>query len=237
MTYLINNGIEKQIAFKIMEAVRRGKGLTPEWESNMIAHKIPEFYINSCKKIKYLFPRGHATAYVMMAVRVAYFKLYYPLQFYAVFFSIRSDAYDIESMIKGEEAIIAKIDALRARSDDRVNPLSNKELDQLKTLKVALEMTERGYSFKKIDLYRSEAKMFVVDEEAKALIPPFIVLDGLGEAAGQSVVDARNELAGREFLSKEQLHRLTKLTDTNIKQLEALGSLEGLSDTNQLTLF
>ena len=173
----------------------------------------------------------------MMAVRVAYFKLYYPLQFYAVFFSVRSDAYDIETMIAGEDAIIAKIEALRARKDNRQNPLSNKEANQLKTLLVCLELYERGFHIANIDLYRSDSKMFVVDEKNKCLIPPFIVIDGLGESAGKTVVEARKRLQGRPFLSKEQLLKETKLSSTNVADLDKLGALKDLSESNQLTLF
>ncbi|MDY2913672.1 MAG: PolC-type DNA polymerase III [Candidatus Enteromonas sp.] len=239
MSYLILQGIEPGTAFAIMEDVRHGKfaKTAEKYVPIMQAHNVPQWYIDSCLKIKYLFPRGHATAYVMMAVRVAYFKLYYPLQFYAVFFSVRSDAYDIETMIAGEEAILKKIQELRARREDRANPLSNKEINILKTLIIALEMCERGYHFSKIDLYRSDFKMFVVDEENKALIPPFTVIDQLGENAGKSVVDARNRLGGRPFLSKEQLLRETKLSSTNLAELDRLGALEDLSETNQMTLF
>lgn len=241
MSYLILQGLEPQMAFKIMEDVRHGHGLFQKKEDiyvpAMRAHNVPEWYIDSCRKIQYLFPRGHATAYVMMAVRVAYFKLYYPLQFYAVFFSVRSDAYDIETMIAGEDAIIAKIEALRARKDNRQNPLSNKEANQLKTLLVCLELYERGFHIANIDLYRSDSKMFVVDEKNKCLIPPFIVIDGLGESAGKTVVEARKRLQGKPFLSKEQLLKETKLSSTNVADLDKLGALKDLSESNQLTLF
>ena len=241
MSYLILQGIEPQMAFSIMEDVRHGHNAflkkADVYIPVMQAHGVPDWYIESCKKIKYLFPRGHATAYVMMAVRVAYFKLYYPLQFYAVFFSVRSDAYDIETMIQGEDAIIAKIDALRARRDDRSSPLSNKEANILKTLLIALEMCERGYHFSNLDLYRSDSKMFVVDEKNKALIPPFVVIDNLGESAAKSVVEAREKLQGKPFLSKEQVLRETKLSSTNLAELDRLGVLADLSESNQLTLF
>lgn len=254
MTYLIKEGIEPSVAFKIMEGVRKGKGLSEEQEATMRAHKIPDFYINSAKKIKYLFPRGHATAYVMMAVRVAYFKLYYPLEFYAVFFSIRSDDWDIKAMVAGEEAIISRINALRERNADpsKANPLSNKEANILRTLLVAIEMVERGYKFAPMDLYKSDAKMFVVDRENKALIPPFSVIDGLGLSAAESLVEARYEkdkegklVLGsdgkpkiKKFISKEDvMKRAAKINQTNLKDLEELGVLDGLGDTNQMSLF
>ncbi len=235
MTYLISMGIPNDISFKIMEDVRKGKKLKPDYEAMMREKKVPEYYIESCNKIHYLFPRGHATAYVMMAVRVAYFKLYYPLEFYAVFFSIRSDDWDIAAMIQGEDAVKHGITELRTRQNDRDNPLKPKEVNILKTLQIALEMLERGYKFANIDLYRSDAKMFVVDHENKCLIPPFSVIDGLGVNAAQSVVEARSD--GKKFLSKEDLIRRTKLNNTNVADLDKLGVLDGLGETNQMSLF
>ena len=243
MTYLISMGIDSSVAFKIMESVRKGKKLSAPQEAEMRAHNVPDFYIEACKKIKYLFPRGHAVAYVTMAVRVAYFKLYYPLEFYAVFFSIRSDDWDIKAMIDGEEAVIKKIQDWRERDQKRgAEGLSSKEKNQLKTLYVALEMLERGYHFEKIDIYRSDYKMFVVDHERKALIPPFCVIDGLGENAGKSLCEAREEVdeRGRKkpFLSKQDLlRRATKLSSTHLKKLDELGALEGLGESDQMTLF
>jgi len=207
----------------------------------MRAHNVPEFYIESCNKIAYLFPRGHAVAYVTMAVRVAYFKLYYPLEFYAVFFSIRSDDWDIKTMIDGEEAVIAEIKAWTPRLHDRENPLSTKETKQYKTLLIALEMLERGYKFANIDLYRSDYKMFVVDHENKALIPPFSVIEGLGQSVAKSICDAREEKDGfgnaKRFLSKEDLLQRTRLSNTLLKKLDELGVLTGLGEKNQLSLF
>lgn len=235
MTYMISCGIEKGKAFKIMEDVRHGKGLTEDFENDMRAHHVPEFYIESAKKIKYLFPRGHATAYVMMAVRVAYFKLYHPLEFYSVFFSIRSDAWDLKVMLAGEDALIEQIKNFSERQNDRNNPLSPKEKNILKTDYVALEMYERGYKVSNIDLYKSQAKLWVADHENNALIPAFNVVDGLGENAAQSVVEARKD--GKKFLSKEDLLARTKLNGTNLKDLDALGVLKGMGETNQMSLF
>jgi DNA polymerase III subunit alpha, Gram-positive type len=235
MTYMISCGIEKERAFKIMEDVRHGKGLTQEFEDDMRAHNVPDFYIDSAKKIKYLFPRGHATAYVMMAVRVAYFKLYHPLEFYSVFFSVRSDAWDLKVMLAGEEALVEQIKNFTERQNDRNNPLSPKEKNILKTDLVALEMYERGYKVSNIDLYKSDAKLWVADHEHNALIPSFNVVDGLGEAAALSVVEARKN--GKEFLSKEDLLSRTKLNGTNVKDLDDLGVLKGMGETNQMSLF
>ena len=242
MTYLISMGLESSLAFKIMEGVRKGKKLKPDQEAEMRAHGVPEFYIESCNKIAYLFPRGHAVAYVTMAVRVAYFKLYYPLEFYAVFFSIRSDDWDIKTMIDGENAVIHRIEEWKPRLHDRDNPLSTKETKQYKTLLVALEMLERGYTFSNIDLYRSDYKMFVVDHENKALIPPFSVIEGLGQSVAKSICDAREEVDAygkkKKFISKQDLlERASRLSGSLVKKLDELGVLDGLSETNQVSLF
>jgi len=232
MTYLISKGIPAETSFAIMEKVRKGKGLTPEHEEAMRVHNVPSYYIDSCKKIKYMFPKGHAVAYVTQAVRVGYFKVYYPLEFYATFFSVRSKAYDIIPMIKGEEAIIKRLDELKAL--EKTNKQSPKEEQQQKTLAVALEMVQRGYTFSNIDLYKSDANNFVVDYERKCLIPPFATLDGLGENNAVTVIEARKDGA---FTSKEDLLRRTKLTSTNVAQLSEMGVLDELDDTDQMSLF
>ena len=234
MTYLIGKGIPSNISFMIMEDVRKGRGLKEQYEEIMRANKVPDWYIGSCKKIQYMFPKGHAVAYVTMAVRVGYFKIYYPLEFYATFFTVRSKQYDIQTMIKGKDAIISKIEELRTRQRVSNEKLSPKEQEQLKTLINALEMVQRGYKFSNIDLYRSKATDFVVDYENKALIPPFITLDNLGESAGISVEEARND---GEFFSKEDLLRRTKLTSTNVQDLSDMGVLDDLSESDQLSLF
>ena len=234
MTYLRNKDIPSNIAFMIMEDVRKGRGLKEEYLEIMKAKKVPDYYINSCNKIKYMFPKGHAVAYVTMAVRVGYFKIYYPLEFYATFFTVRSKQYDINTMIKGKDAIISKIEELRTRQRVSNEKLSPKEQEQLKTLINALEMVQRGYKFSNIDLYRSDATRFVVDYETKSLIPPFITIDGLGENNAITVVEARKE---GEFFSKEDLLRRTKLTSTNVQDLADMGVLDNLSESDQLSLF
>ncbi len=234
MTYLINKGLPSKVAFSIMEDVRKGRGLKEEYIQIMKANNVPDYYIQSCKLIKYLFPKGHATAYVMMAVRVGYFKIYYPLEFYATFFSVRSKQYDIKAMIGGEEAIINRLDELKIKSRSRAETLSPKESEQLKTLTIAVEMVQRGYKFLNIDLYKSDATHFVVDHEHNALIPPFITIDGLGENNAITIIEARKE---REFTSKEDLLKRTKLTATNVNDLSELGVLKSLSESDQLSLF
>ena len=234
MTYLISKDIPSNVAFLIMEDVRKGRGLKEEYLEIMRAKKVPNYYIDSCQKIKYMFPKGHAVAYVTMAVRVGYFKIYYPLEFYATFFSVRSKQYDIQTMIKGKDAIISKIEELRARQRLSNEKLSPKEQEQLKTLINALEMVQRGYHFSNIDLYRSDATKFVVDYETKSLIPPFITIDGLGENNAITVVEARKD---GEFFSKDNLLRRTKLTTTNVQDLADMGVLDSLSESDQLSLF
>ena len=234
MTYLIGKGIPSNISFMIMEDVRKGRGLKEQYEEIMKANKVPDWYISSCKKIQYMFPKGHAVAYVTMAVRVGYFKIYYPLEFYATFFTVRSKQYDIQTMIKGKDAIISKIEELRTRQRVSNEKLSPKEQEQLKTLINALEMVQRGYKFSNIDLYRSDATSFVVDYDTKSLIPPFITIDGLGENNAITVIEARKE---GEFFSKEDLLRRTKLTTTNVQDLADMGVLDGLNESDQLSLF
>ena len=234
MTYLISKGLPANVSFSIMEDVRKGRGLKPEYEEAMIAHNVPTYYIESCKKIKYMFPKGHAVAYVTMAIRVGYFKVHYPLEFYATFFSVRSKQYDIVPMIKGEEAIINRLEQLKVKEKTTGEKLTTKEEDQLKTLQIAVEMTQRGYKFSNIDLYRSDATKFVVDHEHNCLIPPFITIDGLGENNAITVIEERQK---RPFTSKEDLLRRTKLTNTNVNDLSALGVLDDLNDSDQLSLF
>ncbi len=234
MTYLIKMGLPSNISFAIMEDVRKGRGLKPEYVEIMKAHKVPQYYIDSCNLIKYMFPKGHAVAYVTQAVRVGYFKIYHPLEFYATFFSVRCDQYDIAAMIKGENAIIDRLEELKFKSRSKTEKLSPKETEQIKTLSMALEMVQRGYKFENINIDKSDSTKFIVDKENKALIPPFITIDGLGENNAQTVVEARKD---GPFHSKEELLRRTKLTSTNVEDLSKMGVLDGLDETDQLSLF
>ena len=234
MVYLIGKGLPPNISFSIMEDVRKGKGLKPEYEEAMRAHNVPDFYINSCNKIKYMFPKGHAVAYVTMAVRVGYFKVHYPLEFYATFFSVRSKQYDIIPMIKGEDAIINRLEQLKIKDRTTGEKLTPKEEEQIKTLQIAVEMTQRGYKFANIDLYRSDATKFVVDHERKCLIPPFVTIDGLGENNAITVIEERQK---KPFSSKEDLLRRTKLSQTNVQDLADMGVLDELDESDQLSLF
>ena len=230
MTYLSAKGVPPLTAFKIMEDVRKGKKVKPEYETLMKENGVPQYYIDSCNKIQYMFPKAHATAYVMMAIRVGWFKVHMPLHFYAVFLSVRSKQFDLETMIKGKDAIVQRINDIRAKGFES----SAKEDDIEKTLTICLEMAERGYKFANIDLYKSDALNFIVDEENKCLIPPFITIDGLGESAAQSVIEERQK---GKFLSKEDLLSRTKLSQTHVLKLSELHALDDLAETNQMDLF
>ncbi|OCA83803.1 PolC-type DNA polymerase III [Pseudobacillus wudalianchiensis] len=228
MVYLIYQGLDPAFAFKIMESVRKGKGLTAEMEEEMRDKKVPEWYIDSCKKIKYMFPKAHAAAYVLMAVRIAYFKVHLPLLYYAAYFTVRAEDFDIDSMVKGSAAIRSLIEEINAKGLEA----SPKEKSLLTVLELALEMCERGFTFQKVDLYRSSADQFVIDGDS--LIPPFNSIPGLGTNAAYNIVKAREE---GEFLSKEDLQQRGKVSKTIIEYLDNHGCLASLPDQNQLSLF
>ncbi|WP_163971253.1 PolC-type DNA polymerase III [Oceanobacillus halotolerans] len=228
MVYLMHKGLEASLAFKIMEFVRKGKGLQDEWIEEMKKHDVPDWYIESCKKIKYMFPKAHAAAYVLMAVRIAYFKVHYPIYFYAAYFSVRAGDFELDTMVKGSEAIRSRIETIMEKGNDA----SPKEKNLLTVLEVALEMCERGFSFQKVDLYRSTASEFVVD--GNSLIPPFDAVDGLGTNAAINIVKARDN---GEFLSKEDLRERSKISKTVLEYLDNHGCLEGMAEKNQLSLF
>jgi DNA polymerase III subunit alpha, Gram-positive type len=228
MVYLIYQGLEPAFAFKIMESVRKGKGLSEDMEEEMRKNSVPEWYIDSCKKIKYMFPKAHAAAYVLMAVRIAYFKVHHALLYYAAYFTVRAEDFDIDAMVKGSQSIRAKIEEINVKGLDA----SNKEKNTLTVLELALEMSERGYSFKKIDLYKSSADEFLI--EGDSLIPPFNSIPGLGTNAAFNIVKARED---GEFLSKEDLQQRGKVSKTILEYLENHGCLESLPEQNQLSLF
>ena len=236
MVYLMHKGLPAKLSFTIMESVRKGKGLKPEWEEEMAKYDLDPWYADSCKKIKYMFPKAHAVAYVMMAVRIAWFKVHHPLYYYCMFFSIRCDAYDIDTMIAGENAIRERMNDISSRlNSDAKNEVSKKDKDIYSTLELALEMVLRGYRFSNISLMKSQSKTFIVDKDQKnTIIPPFTSIDGLGESVGNSVVEEREK---RPFLSKQDLRERTSLSDTLIKRLEAMGVLDDLQDENQMSLF
>jgi len=222
-------------AFSIMEKVRKGKGLTEQEESLMLEHNVPKWYIESCKKIKYMFPKAHAVAYCIMAVRVAWFKVYHPEYYYVSYFTLRCDAYEIETMIKDADAIYMRMQELLAKINSRENPATKKEKDIFDTLEVCYEMVSRGYRMLNIDLNKSLATEFRVNPDNNhEIYPPFKILDGLGDNVAVSIVEAREN---REFLSKEDLMNRTQISQTLMKKLDDLGVLKGLDESNQISLF
>lgn len=234
MTYLISKGIDDLVAFKIMEDVRRGDKLTAEYEALMRSVNIPEFYIQSCNKIGYLFPKAHAAAYVTMAVRAAYFKVHHPLAYYATYFTLRSKQYDYEMMLKSPKEIAEKLAYYKRIKNDFKKRLAPKDADVEVTLMNVLEMKERGYAILPIDLEKSLATAFLMDEEKQALIPPFIVMDGVGENAANSVVEARKL---GPFQSSDDMARRTKLSTTNLSQLRKMKVFDALDASSTVSLF
>ena len=237
MIYLMRKGLDSRDAFDIMESVRKGKGLKETWIKKMMDKNVPDWYIDSCKKIKYMFPKAHAVAYVIMAVRVAWFKVYYPLQYYISFFTLRCNAFDIKAMCEGETAINSKIDDIQYRYSNKETKktVTNKELELVTTLEVTLEMLARGYHINNISLEHSVANEFLIDpNDDKALIPPFVTIDGLGYNVAKSIVDARDE---RAFISKQDIISRTQLSTTLLNKLDELNVLVNLQDENQLQLF
>ena len=232
MLYLISMGLDPKMSFKIMEAVRKGKvkkgGFQDGWVEAMQEHDVPEWYIESLAKIGYLFPKAHAVAYVMMAFRIAWFKVHEPLAFYATFFTVRAKAFDAEYCCAGLDAVKRKIREIENNKD-----ASAVEQDLMTTLEVCYEFYRRGFHFDTIDIYHSDATKFTVTEGG--LLPPFISVHGLGEAAALDTVEKRR---GKEFISVEEFSMCcNKLSKTHIEQLRALGAFAGMADTSQLTLF
>ncbi|MFT8362636.1 MAG: PolC-type DNA polymerase III [Sporolactobacillus sp.] len=228
MIDLMHKGLEPSHAFKIMESVRKGKGLNDDWIAEMKENSVPKWYMESCLKIKYMFPKAHATAYVLMAFRISYFKVHYPILFYATYFSVRADDFDVDVMRQGAKAITQKLEEIERKGNDALP----KEKSLLTVLEVALEMCARGLSFQRVDLYRSDATRFLVD--GKSLIPPFNAIPGVGTNAAKAIANARDQ---GEFLSKEDLQKRAKVSKTIMEYLEAQGCLEGMPDANQLSLF
>ena len=230
MNYLIACGMPDKRAFKIMESVRKGKGLPPGAEEEMVAAGVPDWYIGSCKKIKYLFPKAHAVAYCMMAFRIAWFKVYHPLAFYAAYFYRRSQkgGFDANLMTCGLDAVLANIQAIDNNED-----ATAKDEDLLTTLEVVYEFYLRGFEFMPIDIYKSHATKFqIVDGK---ILPPFVAISGLGESAAWDIMDGR---AGKEFLSIEEFSAACpKVSKTHIQMLKDAGAFHDLPDTSQVSLF
>ena len=236
MTYLISKGLDNSKAFAIMETVRKGKKLSDEQILDMQSHGVPSYYIDSCRKIKYLFPKGHACAYVIMALRVAYFKIYYPLSYYATYFTLRCDQYDLKTMVSGIDAIHDKLIEYKTRRESKnlEDALSNKEESIQDTLASCLEFAERGFTFSNIDINKSDASKFIIDYENNCLIPPFKVLDGLGELSVKDLIEERQK---RPFETIEDFKNRGKIPDKIIKYLKENGVLDGMKENNNITLF
>ena len=231
MNYLILQGVKPKLSFKTMESVRKGKGLTEEMEAAMNEQQVPEWYIDSCKKIKYMFPKAHAVAYVMMAFRIAWFKVHRPLAFYSAYFSIRAKGFDASCMIKGDKVCLDKMSELRQKERDKT--ISAAEKDMMTTLEVCHEFYRRGFTFEPMDVYKSDATRFLVTETG--LIPPFTSMPGIGEQAALSIVEERKN---GKFLSAEELIvRCPKASKSVVELLEQIGALGSMPKTTQMSLF
>jgi DNA polymerase-3 subunit alpha (Gram-positive type) len=235
MVYLMYHGLEPLKSFKIMEFVRKGKASKDPktWKEHVETMKsagIEDWFIDSCGKIKYMFPKAHACAYVTSAFRIAWFKVHMPGVYYASYFSTRFDDFDLECMIKGYDSIKQKIAEIQAKGYDA----SPKEESVLETLKLSLEATARGFKFGNINIEKSDGKSFILDKDGKTLICPFRTLDGLGTEVAKTIIQARNE---QPFISVEDLQNRGKLSTTSIDKLRLLGVLDGIPETSQLSLF
>ena len=234
MLYLSNHGMKPKDAFKIMEFVRKGKARKDKegwlkWKSMMMDANIVPWFIDSCEKIQYMFPKAHACAYVMSAMRIAWFKVYQPINYYAAYFSIREADFDLDAMLMGYNAINTKIRELEEKGFEA----TNKEVSTLSCLKICREATARGIKFMPIDLYKSDSRNFIVYDETH-LIPPFRAIDGLGDTVSRAIVEERKK---REFLSIEDLQNRSKLSSTLIDKLRDMHILDGIPESSQLSLF
>ncbi len=228
MIYLISKGVDSALSFTIMESVRKGKGLKPEWEEAMKEKGVPDWYIWSCKKIKYMFPKAHAAAYVMMAWRIAYCKINYPLAYYAAFFSIRAKAFSYEIMCRGRQ----HLENVMADYKNRADTLSQKEQAALRDMKIVQEMYARGFDFVPIDIFQAHSRNFqIVDGK---LMPSLNSIDGLGETAADAIVEAAKD---GPFLSKDDFRQRTKVSKTVVDLMDSLNLLGRLPESNQISLF
>jgi len=230
MNALIRYGLENADAFKIMESVRKGRGLTPEWEALMRANNVPDWYIDSCKKIKYMFPKAHAAAYDMSAIRLGWYKIYYPMEFYAAFFTVAPAGFDAEIVGGGYGEVNRVIKELEDRDSRQETTQKDKEL--LSTLYLAREALARGVRFLGVDLMKSDATAFL-PEDGKIRMP-FNSLTGLGDGAAEKIIKARE---ASEIYSVEDLRNRSGVSKTVIEILRRNHVLDGLSETNQYTLF
>ena len=228
MVTLIQKGVASKTSFEIMESVRKGKGVKPQYVASMREREVPDWFIDSCQKIKYMFPKAHAVAYVMMAFRIAWFKVHHPLAFYAAYFTIRAEEFDSVAAARGEQALNAVVHDLESKG----NGASHKEKAMLSVMETAREMVLRGFGFQPVDLYRSHASEFLVCD--RSLLPPLAALPGLGAAAAESLVAARQE---RPFSSQEDLRNRGRVSKTIVELLAQQGCLRDLPESDQLRLF
>ena len=235
-------GMDLEEAFKIMEIVRHGRFINPKKKegdrakllADMVAHKVPQYYLDSCDKIQYLFPKAHAVAYSMMGFRVGWFKVHDPLAFYATYFTCRCNQFDLRVMCAGEHSVLAKLKEIDEIPNNEHRKLKPTEADLQLVLQMVLEMYDRGYKFEKLSINKSDATAFKMDREAKAVIPPFSSVSGVGESVAISIVKARED---HPFTSREDLLSRTRISQQKAQELSDLGALEGLPDSDQITLF
>ncbi len=228
MMYLIQKGVAPQLAFKVMEDVRKGKGIKPDDVAKLREKNVPEWYIESCQKIKYMFPKAHAVAYVMMAFRIAYCKVHHPLAFYASYFSVRGTDFDADLVLQGEQVLRNKLAEYEAKG----NAISTKEKSLLTVIEVALEMYLRGFTFQRVDLYRSDAINFTIVDNG--LLPPLSALQGLGTNAAQNIALTRQ---GAPFSSVDDLRGRGRVTKSIIEILKTHGCIDDLPESDQMILF
>jgi DNA polymerase III subunit alpha, Gram-positive type len=229
MLYLISRGVPPKISFDTMESVRKGKGLKPDMEKAMLEHDVPGWFIDSCKKIKYMFPKAHAVAYVMMGLRVAYYKVHYPREYYATYFTVRADDFDASVMLDDYNKIKQAVKDL----DSQENKLAVKEKNRLTILQIVLEMQARGLRFTNIDIYKSESAKFLITAEG-TIRPPLNALPCLGVNAAINIVNAR---AAGPFISEEDLKKRAAISSAVMEVLRQFRCLDGIPKQNQVSLF
>ena len=228
MNTLIRYGLDNSSAFKIMESVRKGKGLTPEWEKLMRENGVPDWYMDSCKKIKYMFPKAHAAAYVMSAIRLCWYKIYYPMEFYAAFLTVAPGGFNAEIVAKGYRGVSEAIDEIENKGNDA----TAKDNEMLSTLQLVREALARGVEFLGVDLSKSDAKAYL-PENGKIRMP-FNSLPGLGDTAAEKIASVRDS---EDIFSIQQLREKSGISKSIVELLRRNGVLKGLTETNQLSLF
>ncbi|HBC25918.1 MAG TPA: PolC-type DNA polymerase III, partial [Ruminococcaceae bacterium] len=232
MTYLLLKGLEPKMAFKIMEITRKGKAptlLTEEYINAMKEHGVPQWYIDSCMKIKYMFPKAHAAAYMISTLRLGWYKVHYPVEYYAAYFTVRSEDFDAATVVKGRDAVRHRMNEIRMKGKEA----SKKEEDEYASFQIVNEMLARGVEVLPIDLYQSDSRKFLVEEGKIRL--PFSALSGVGGAAANSLAQARE--SGGPYISIDDLQARSKVSKSVIESLQSVGALQGLPESSQMTFF